>query len=189
MADQEGRFEGVEEIAERLLVDPQTVRRWIKSGKLKAYKPGREYRIKSTDLEEFLETREVDPKAPAPPPPLDSGEARGNYPYPWMSDALETLINTWERQVEERHNPAQSRTIMVAALDMQDAVTFNYRGKWETLSEQEKRERKELAGRLETLAMRGIDHYKESKQAEAAELEAVERRREEIKAATKRISA
>ncbi len=51
MADQEGRFELVEEVAERLLVDVQTVRRWIKSGKLKVYKPGREYRILSSDLD------------------------------------------------------------------------------------------------------------------------------------------
>src|SRR4051794_14115496 len=67
MADPEGRFEGVEEVAERLLVDPQTVRRWIKSGKLKAYKPGREYRILSSDLDTFLETRSY-PKAQSPPP-------------------------------------------------------------------------------------------------------------------------
>jgi len=65
MTDQEGRFEGVEEVAERLLVDPQTVRRWIKSGKLKAFKPGREYRILSHDLDAFLESRSS-PKAPAP---------------------------------------------------------------------------------------------------------------------------
>jgi excisionase family DNA binding protein len=65
MTDQEGRFEGVEEVAERLLVDPQTVRRWIKSGKLRAYKPGREYRILSHDLDAFLESRSS-PKAPAP---------------------------------------------------------------------------------------------------------------------------
>jgi excisionase family DNA binding protein len=57
MTDQEGRFEGIEEVAERLLVDPQTVRRWIKSGRLKAYKPGREYRIRSNDLDAFLEAR------------------------------------------------------------------------------------------------------------------------------------
>jgi excisionase family DNA binding protein len=70
MADQEGRFEGVEEVAERLLVDPQTVRRWIKSGKLKAYKPGREYRILSNDLDAFLESRSS-PKAPALHPSVE----------------------------------------------------------------------------------------------------------------------
>jgi excisionase family DNA binding protein len=65
MTDQEGRFEGIEEVAERLLVDPQTVRRWIKSGKLKAYKPGREYRIRSNDLDAFLEARSS-PKVQSP---------------------------------------------------------------------------------------------------------------------------
>ncbi len=187
MAAAEERFLSTEEVAERLQVDEQTVRRWIKSGKLEAVKPGREWRIPPTAFEALLESYSS-PKAQAPLP-LDSGEERGGYPYPWMGDTLETLISTWEWQAEEQHNPAQSRTIMVAALDVQDAVTFNYRGRWETLSEQEKSERKELAGRLETLAMRGIDHYKESKKAEVAELEAVERRREEIRAATKRLSA
>jgi excisionase family DNA binding protein len=79
MAEQEGRFEGVEEVAERLLVDPQTVRRWIKSGNLKAYKPGREYRILSSDLDAFLEARSSpkDRSRPSPEAPEeDSGEER-----------------------------------------------------------------------------------------------------------------
>lgn len=76
MADHEGRFESVEAVAEQLLVDVQTVRRWIKSGKLKAYRPGREYRILSSDLEEFLETRAVDPKEPAPAWPRPAEERR-----------------------------------------------------------------------------------------------------------------
>jgi excisionase family DNA binding protein len=79
MAEQEGRFEGVEEVAERLLVDPQTVRRWIKSGNLKAYKPGREYRILSSDLDAFLEARSSpkDRSRPSPEAPEEvSGEER-----------------------------------------------------------------------------------------------------------------
>jgi excisionase family DNA binding protein len=78
MTEQEGRFEGVEEVAERLLVDPQTVRRWIKSGKLKAYKPGREYRILSNDLDSFLEARSSpkDRSRPSPKAPEEVGEER-----------------------------------------------------------------------------------------------------------------
>lgn len=95
MAEQEDRFEGVEEVAERLLVDPQTVRRWIKSGKLKAYKPGREFRIKSTDLEEFLETREVAPKELGP---LSLGEIlreAGTTPY-YLPLRLEDVVDLYE---------------------------------------------------------------------------------------------
>jgi excisionase family DNA binding protein len=55
-------------IAEELGVDVQTVRRWIQSGKLRAFKPGKEYRIRETDLEEFLAAREVRPKGSAPSP-------------------------------------------------------------------------------------------------------------------------
>jgi excisionase family DNA binding protein len=58
----EERFYSLEEIAERLRVSNQTIRRWIKSGRLTAYKPGREWRIRPSDLEEFLEARRVRPE-------------------------------------------------------------------------------------------------------------------------------
>src|SRR5215204_6771143 len=51
------------EAAERLGVSVYTVRRWIKDGRLKAFRPGKEYRIREADLEEFLAAREVRPKA------------------------------------------------------------------------------------------------------------------------------
>jgi excisionase family DNA binding protein len=59
------RYYTVEEICERLQVSDQTVRRWIKRGKLTAYKPGKEFRIRSGDLEEFLEARRVRPEGTA----------------------------------------------------------------------------------------------------------------------------
>ena len=45
----------VEDIAKELNVPLDTVRFWIRSKRLKAYKPGKEYRVKREDLEEFLE--------------------------------------------------------------------------------------------------------------------------------------
>jgi excisionase family DNA binding protein len=57
-------FRDVHGIADELGVDVQTVRRWIHSGKLKAFKPGKEYRVREADLEEFLTAREVRPKVP-----------------------------------------------------------------------------------------------------------------------------
>jgi len=57
------KFRGVQEVADELGVDVQTVRRWIHAGKLRAFKPGKEYRVRETDLEEFLRAREVVPKA------------------------------------------------------------------------------------------------------------------------------
>lgn len=58
----EERLFSLEEVAERLGVSERTVRRWIKAGDLPAYKPGREYRIKPDDLDEFLEERKVQPE-------------------------------------------------------------------------------------------------------------------------------
>ncbi len=47
----------VEEIADDLRVHVSTVRDWIKQKKLKAAKFGRDYRIRRTDYEEFIEQR------------------------------------------------------------------------------------------------------------------------------------
>jgi excisionase family DNA binding protein len=55
----EERFLSLEDVAERLQVSDRTVRRWVKDGKLAAYKPGREWRIRPRDLEDFLESRKV----------------------------------------------------------------------------------------------------------------------------------
>lgn len=45
-----------DEIAEDLRVHVATVREWIRRKKLKAAKFGRDYRIKRTDYEEFIES-------------------------------------------------------------------------------------------------------------------------------------
>ena len=71
MAVSEEQFLSLEDVANRLQVSDQTVRRWVKAGKLAAYKPGLEYRIKGSDLEEFLKTREVSPKVQSPLPDLE----------------------------------------------------------------------------------------------------------------------
>jgi excisionase family DNA binding protein len=72
VARAEDQFLSTEEVAERLQVDEQTVRRWIKSGKLEAFKPGREWRISPAAFETLLESYSS-PKAEAPksPGPLD----------------------------------------------------------------------------------------------------------------------
>jgi len=44
----------VEDIARELKVPEDTVRAWIRNKKLPAYRPGREYRVKQSDLEKFL---------------------------------------------------------------------------------------------------------------------------------------
>jgi excisionase family DNA binding protein len=49
------KFLTVEEIATKLQVHWQTVLKYIKSGKLRAVKLGRGYRIDPTDLNTFIE--------------------------------------------------------------------------------------------------------------------------------------
>ncbi len=44
-------------------ISERTARRWIKSGKLRAYKPGRDYWIPESALRELVEESEVHPKA------------------------------------------------------------------------------------------------------------------------------
>jgi excisionase family DNA binding protein len=56
-----------QEAGERLGVSVYTVRRWIKEGKLRAFRPGKEYRVREADLEEFFRAREVRPKVEAQP--------------------------------------------------------------------------------------------------------------------------
>jgi len=44
------------EVADKFKVTYLTVFRWIKSGKLKAFKVGKQYRIKQEDLDTFIQS-------------------------------------------------------------------------------------------------------------------------------------
>lgn len=48
------QYYSIEEVAKTLKVAYLTVYRWIQAGKLSAYKAGKQYRIKKTDLDTFL---------------------------------------------------------------------------------------------------------------------------------------
>jgi excisionase family DNA binding protein len=58
----EDRHLSLSEVAGLMGVSERTVRRWIKSGKLRAYKPGRDYRIPESAVREFVEDSEISPK-------------------------------------------------------------------------------------------------------------------------------
>ena len=47
----------IAEVAERLRVNPKTVRRWIAGGELAAYRVGRQWRITEDPLTQFLRAR------------------------------------------------------------------------------------------------------------------------------------
>lgn len=50
----EDKFYTINEVAKQLKVAYLTVYRWIKAGKLKAYKIQKQYRIKNTDFQYFI---------------------------------------------------------------------------------------------------------------------------------------
>jgi excisionase family DNA binding protein len=58
----EEQTRSLSEVAGLMGVSERTVRRWIKSGRLKAYKPGRDYRIPESSLRQFIEESEISPK-------------------------------------------------------------------------------------------------------------------------------
>lgn len=49
----------IKEVAERLKVSERTIRNWIESGKLNAYRFGLQYRINAEDLNTFIENSKV----------------------------------------------------------------------------------------------------------------------------------
>ena len=55
--------------AHALVISERTAHRWIKSGKLRSYKPGRDHKIPESAIIEAIEAGEVRPKAKAPPSP------------------------------------------------------------------------------------------------------------------------
>ena len=56
MSDQKKEFYKAEELAEVLQVNIMTIYRYIKAGKLQAYKIGKEYRIDKKTFEDFLKS-------------------------------------------------------------------------------------------------------------------------------------
>ncbi len=54
MSEQKKDFYLVEELAEKLRVSNMTIYRYIKRGKIKAYKIGKEFRIDDNEFNNFL---------------------------------------------------------------------------------------------------------------------------------------
>ena len=87
----EERHLSLSEVAELLDKSERTIRRWIKSGKLKAYKPGRDYVIPESAISELMEKSEVYPKLEAP---LPFEELSGAGPQSLTSLSQAEFLNT-----------------------------------------------------------------------------------------------
>src|SRR5215204_6792385 len=99
----------VDEVAERVKVNPETVRRWIKSGRLPAAKPaGGPYRIHSTDLDRLFGPP---PKVEAPTSPelspetVSEEERRVTELLGSWGRHIERRAQAWEQQAAAEHKP------------------------------------------------------------------------------------
>ena len=113
-------FRDVHGIADELGVDVQTVRRWIQSGRLRAFKPGKEYRVREGDLEEFLAAREVRPKAQAEPQRPSLGQVRDMFAP--LADGLNHYCARWEQKVPNLQGSREE--VADFALDLQDFLAI-----------------------------------------------------------------
>ena len=100
MSASEERLLSLEDVADRLQVSDQSVRRWIKAGKLAAYKPGLEWRISPSDLEDFLEIRSY-PKVQAPLPSDDPQAGRRYSPTDQEIKSLGRWLSYLEQRLSE----------------------------------------------------------------------------------------
>jgi excisionase family DNA binding protein len=135
-----------QEAGDRLGVSVYTVRRWIQEGRIPAYKPGKEYRIRESDLEEFLRTREVRPKAPAHPlePSFnDLLAAERRIDFEACAGALDHFSGYWwgavaqgraldRQQLAEFAESVRTLALMVCELTRAERGQLGVRGKWTT---------------------------------------------------------
>jgi excisionase family DNA binding protein len=115
-------------VAGRLGVSERTVRRWIKAGKLRAYRPGRDYRIPESAVREFVEVSEVSPKALAPPEPsLLNGLEEERRTEADMYKHLENLAEVDAGWLSEFLHGAEMRRVCVELLDDGSVELRGYR--------------------------------------------------------------
>lgn len=53
------KWVNLEDVAEHLSLSQDTVRTWIKEGKLPAYKAGKRYKFKITEIDEWVRTGRI----------------------------------------------------------------------------------------------------------------------------------
>lgn len=113
----EDRHLSLSEVAGSMGVSERTVRRWIKAGRLKAYKPGRDYRIPESALQKFMEESEIFPKALAPITPPE--EASGSGPAELSENDLSDLCGELFEELQHvRRTPAEDlKDQAIAELD------------------------------------------------------------------------
>lgn len=95
------QFLTTEQVANILQVHPFTILKFIKEGKLKGIKLGRVYRIKESEVHEFLENRSTGKHATKSPVRLPDGPPDGHKASPQAKSSIEHL----SREVESEKTP------------------------------------------------------------------------------------
>jgi excisionase family DNA binding protein len=179
------RYLSLQEVGNELGVSDQTVRRWVKAGELAAYKPGKEYRIKGSDLEEFLKSREVSPKVQASLPDFGDGRRLSRF-----AEAIVAAAERWGEAVSSTDMDDTKRLGLIeAALDLSGVIAERVEAEdWEAIPNQERLAIVTTMEQLVEAASVGNRHLQESGEARAQE-EEVKQRREQMRELTHRISA
>lgn len=181
------RYLSLQEVGDELGVSDQTIRRWVKAGVLAAYKPGKEYRIKGSDLEEFLKTREVSPKVQSPLPEFGDGQRLSRF-----AEAIGAAAERWGEAVSSPDMDDTKRFGLIdAARELSDVIGERVDNEdWEAIPNQERLEIVTTMEKLLEVVKLGLIYVHIGKSPEAwVQEEEVKERREQIREWTSRISA
>jgi excisionase family DNA binding protein len=179
------RYLSLQEVGDELGVSDQTVRRWVKAGVLAAYKPGKEYRIKGSDLEEFLKTREVSPKVQSPLPEFGDGQHLSRF----FAEAIVAAAERWgEAMSDPDMNDTKRFGLIEAALDLSSVIWERAEEEdWDAIPNEEQLAIVTTMEKLSEAAKLGLRHAEESKEARDQE-EQVNRTREQVREWTRQIA-
>jgi excisionase family DNA binding protein len=96
----EERHLSLSETTDVLDISERTAYRWIKSGKLRAYKPGRDYRIPESAIRELMERSEAYPKDLSPRLPLEERGAELGVWAAYLTHLAEHFEDLADEEVE-----------------------------------------------------------------------------------------
>jgi excisionase family DNA binding protein len=171
-------------------ISERTARRWIKSGKLRAYKPGRDYWIPESALTELVEESEVHPKASASSQPSFNGLLEEEQRLSRFSEAIIAVAAKWgEAMASPDMNDSKRFGLIDAALELGGVISERAEEEgWEAIPYQEQLEIVTTTEKLGEAAAQGLRHLQESGEASGQE-EEVKQRREQVRELTRQISA
>ncbi len=142
----EERYLSLAEAREVLGKTDRTLYRWIKSGKLKAYKPGRDYEIPESAIRQMRERSEVYPKVQAPlwseePERRDAGTLRDvRETFRPVAEGLEAYCKRWEEklsvaQAEAGPTPRDVEEFVEVVRGFRYVIGLAYKGEVQAIAE------------------------------------------------------